>query len=64
MVEKLFSSKNDVIHYIEDGLGSEGTHEIAEKIYDCLHSLDRIHYDDVCQIPDDLWEFAFEWSLV
>lgn len=38
--------KNDIIRQIEDGMGSEGSREQAEKFYDYCHENDLIEYDD------------------
>lgn len=40
------NSRNDIINQIQDLLGSEGSREIAEQVFDALRADDRIAYDD------------------
>lgn len=40
------SDRNDIINQIQDLLGSEGSREIAEQVFESLRSDERIAYDD------------------
>lgn len=38
------NDKHAIINQIEDALGSEGSHELAERMYDAMRADDRIFY--------------------
>ena len=40
------NDRNNVINQIQDGLGSEGSRELAEKIFDALRADGTIYWDD------------------
>lgn len=60
----MFNDKNNVINQIQDGLGSEGSRELAEQMFAAMRVDGRIIYDDLrgLQIRDgvDLIEVAVE----
>ena len=64
MVYKNFQSKNDIISYIDAGLGSEGSHELAEKIYDHLHAVGKVDFCGLTEIPENLWDYVFANNLL
>lgn len=39
------NSKNDIINQIQDHLGSEGSEDLAEKMYEAMRADNRIFYD-------------------
>ena len=39
------NDRNNVINQIQDGLGSEGSRELAERVFDVLRADNRISYD-------------------
>lgn len=40
------SDRNNIVNQIQDALGSEGSRELAERVFDELRADDRIYYDD------------------
>lgn len=45
--ENDMADRNDIINQIQGMLGSEGSREIADHVFDVLRSDDRIAYDDI-----------------
>lgn len=41
------NDRNNIISQIQDALGSEGSRELAERVFDILRADDRIVYDDI-----------------
>ena len=66
MVSKRFESMTDVVSYIENGLGSEGSFNMANQIYFALKVQDnQIHFGgELSEIPDDLWKYAESKNLI
>lgn len=40
------NDRNNIVNQIQDALGSEGSRELAERVFDELRADDRIYYDD------------------
>ena len=59
-----FESKKDVIAYINAGLGSEGSDEITERVYNALWSENKISFQIGCEIPNDLWDYIYSHLLI
>jgi hypothetical protein len=63
-----FGTKTDAIAQIEDNMGSEGSHKIAERVYDLLWDENKIEYSNGLLRPPtmkdqeffDLWARAEE----
>lgn len=66
VTRKMVDCKQDAIDYIDVGLGSEGSAELAERIYDCLRAEDKINLVqyEVSEFPDDFWLYAEQHNLL
>lgn len=40
------NDRNNIVNQIQDALGSEGSRELAERVFDELRADDRIYYAD------------------
>ena len=60
------NDRNTIINTIQDNLGADGSHELAEQVFDLLRADDRIYWDDSrgLVIRDDVSVFDVAAGLI